>query len=484
MVTVAIRLNSWQSPLFGDEAWHYYVARHLGQDPGHIHTMLDAEGVRIRHLFLWRPVFELLLLPAALVSFDAWRLAHLFLTSSLVPLTYFILRERGVRAPIALAGAAAVLLSPVFHTWSIIVFPDGLLTTAIAAALFFESRGRTGLATGFFVLAAWIKEVGLVLLGFLFLLELVAGLRRMDSSLCPLRLNAHQTRLALAGLIGALPAMLFVSQGGQFPGWSTGGDPAALVDLLFLLPWLAPVVFAGLAWPRTRRAALLALVYPLFFSTYRLAFNGGVELWYHVLPSFLAVVAAALVLDELWRRAGSRPAPRAAASAVLLVVGGLLAAGAFVPGSPAKAALLSPASAEPRPSLADTFQAMERQDADLPEAFAQVPPAAWGHVFLVDPAWFLTLYPFGERAATLRYAYTEWWNGTGADLARWVILLEQFADVTLVSKPLAVGRLSEAIRTTYADCTLFENPSYVLLDTRACAGRGERLAQAAGASTF
>src|SRR5688572_26865474 len=57
LVSVATRLTVWRSPLFGDEAWHFYAARHWGAAATNVHMMWREDVAPLAHLFWWRPLF-------------------------------------------------------------------------------------------------------------------------------------------------------------------------------------------------------------------------------------------------------------------------------------------------------------------------------------------------------------------------------------------------------------------------------------------
>ena len=75
----------------------------------------------------------------------------------------------------------------------------------------------------------------------------------------------------------------------------------------------------------------------------------------------------------------------------------------------------------------------------------------WQTVSVIDPEWYLVLYPFAYEAGTVRYAYTDWYRGDPQDHS-WNYTIERLANVTVIAHNLAESPFNVALRTVYADC--------------------------------
>jgi len=471
LVGLSARLPAWHGTLFGDEAWHFYGARHLGRAAANVHPMLRDDVAPLAHLVWWRPLFELSLAPAAWISFDAWRLAHILVTATLPLFAWLILRDLGVRRVYAYAAAAVVAFEGLFVSWSAIVFPDSLLTTAFAAGLWSMVRRRPRATGAFFLAAMWVKESALVGVVAVVGLMFVANVRK-GRPLCPLVLDPMERAGAWPAGLGLLPLLFYLSQGGAPPGWTHGGDTRFAMDHLTLVLPFAVFIVLGIKWPRTRRFALLALAYPAFYLFIAAVLGRQIETWYLVLPSFLSVVAVALVLDEWHSRA--RPSQAVGRRVVVGLVGALLLMQVAVPITAAwKGPPAHPITGLPDPSYLDAVRFVNARDRTVPDAFEAVRQRDHGTVFLVDLGWFFTLYPFAEMASTVRTGYSEWYDGSEASADDWAHLVESFAASTLVHKE--TRPVNEALRSVYADCIVYENPDYVVIDGRGCTGRATDL---------
>lgn len=467
-----LRLVLWQTAQFGDEAHHYYVTRTFGAPVANVDN-----PDRLDWLFWWRPLFSLLLLPGALLGFSAFRLLFILIASLLPLFALLILRDLRVRAWIAYAAAGIVALHPYFLLWGYRVFPDALMSVAFAGALWCHVRGRPLLAGLLALASVWIKEVAIYGVVFLFLAVTWQTLRNREFAVWPLRLTKSQTAFALAGILGPLPSTYaaFVLKG-HAPGWSQGGDPLALVDRLFLLAWLLPLVLLGMAWKRTRFFALLALVFPAFYAGYRLAFDGGINVWYYLLPSFLALIAAAFALDEWWSRARAprnrlRPGPARSATVFLALV---LTIHIFFPLSfPAKGRITMPFTGLADAPIDQVIYDELHRGHDLPDVVDRLSDAHWKNVLLIDPEWFVVYYPFADEAAKHAGVVGRLFTGFDKDTAFYAVAVEQRATVTIIAKHPFPGNL--ALRTVYLDCLFHENPTYFVVDGMRCSGRADAL---------
>lgn len=474
LVAVALRLSMWLSPVYGDEAWHFYLAHHWGRDAPNLHPM-DLETTEdLTALFWWRPLFEALLAPFAYVSFPAWRLAHLLITATLPLWAVAILRGRGVARRVAYPAGAAVAFLPQFVTWSVIVFPDGLMTTFFAAALWARQRGRTLWAAAGFIAACWTKEFAAVSVAALAAASLTRALRERRATLWPPRLDPDTFRLAAALALGLVPVGFYLLNGFRAPGWSPPGPLGPILDHALLLPWMAGALAVGLAWPRPRPHVLLALVYPGFLVVLHGPLQRGIEIWYYVLPTFLVLLALAVTCDEAMRRARTapRPAHAKALRAVAAITVALLLADLSLPSNAAKTLAFRPLGGEPEPSMAEAIHDQNARDFDLEHTYAAAKGTGARTVFLVDVGWFFHLYPFAEGFQTVRVGYGEWFDGTRGQADRWARLIESQTDLTVIGHPEANAAFNQALRSTYADCTVFAVPNYVVIAGPSCPGRG------------
>jgi hypothetical protein len=460
----ALRLWLAGSPIYGDEAAHYYIARHLGATAANVAHADQLPG----QLFAARPAFFLLLAPGAQFGFTGFRVEHALLSALLPVLAWALLRQLGAR-PLAAASAGAILA---FHPWMVAwgsrVFPDSLMAVFALAGLLAHARGRPLLAGALLVGAVWTKETGIAVLAAVGLAVLWRAVRSGEAGLWPLRLDRPATALLAAGLLAPAPLVLsLLVLGARMPGWAT--TPLAWGDLdhAFLSSWMLAPVLVGLAWRRTRPWSALALLYPAFYLAYGLALGRGVSIWYFVASAGFATVAALLALDEAANRVASSRAAQAfrwspAAAAALLLVPLALTPGA--------AALAAPASARPATDYAD-LAAQARAPDRLREAGRFV--AGTSGLFVVDAGWFFVLYPFSEAGAKVGFAYGQYHG----DLVAWAQAIERAANWTIVEVHDDIP-LNVAVREVYHDCVRLDNGAYVAIAGQQCPGR-ESLLRAA-----
>jgi hypothetical protein len=457
----ALRLVPLGSDPYGDEAAHYYVARHFGAAPANITPPED-----IAYLFWQRPLFSLLLGPGAQVSFAAYRILHAAVAALLPVLVAGLLGRLGVRRPLACGAGLAVAVTPTFVLWGSRAFPDSLMAALALAGIWAYVAGRPLGAALLLLGASWVKETAIPLAVLLWVVALWRGHRRGEAGIYPLRLDRQATAMLAAVALAPLPLVVSVGLlGGRPPGWSTSAMGWPQLDGFFLSSWLLLPVLAGLLWPRTRRWSLLALAYPLGYTAYQALLHRGIEGWYLVLPQALVLVSCALVAEEVLRRLG--PARRRTAWAAPVAMALLLLALVALPHGAAKqwTAPASPSSTESLPAMLErTASAHDQQD-----AVRALGPRPWEGLFVVDAGWFFILHPFSEGAARLGWAYSE----TAHDLAPWVKAIEQ--DATRVVVERHDLPLNQAIRDTYRDCTVAQNPTYTVLEGRRCAGRSDAL---------
>ena len=455
---------AWTKP-FGDEAHHYYVARHFGDGPFNVQTM---GGPPDNHwLFWWRPLFSLLLSPGAQFGFTGFRLGYVLLVALLAPATWWWLRGRGVRNGASVAAGAAVALHPFLVVWGVRAFPDELMATAFVLGLAAWERGRRLAGAALLLAATWVKEVALVGVAVVLAQELLAGVRR-DGGDLSVRVGWRHALLALVLALSYVPHLYAEHIGGRAPGWSRGGEPWDVVDGAFTTVWLVPIVAAGLLWAPSRRPALLALTYLAFFAGYTLVLHGRAEQWYYVLPTVLAFATVAAVADAValhplkdLRKLG-RP--------LVAVLVAILAAQVLLPAAtPGKSEALHPGVPVRELSYAETVRAERARDRDLWTAIGQLTPEDRQAVLLVDVAWFFAIWPMSEEAGTVATAYT---LGSVPDQV-WAGAIEQVANATLLHRELTP--LSLAIGDVYGDCITDATREYAILRGQDCPGRLEQL---------
>ncbi len=465
---LAARLWLLDARPYGDEAHHYFVAREFGALPP---TLVD--GQPIRWLFWWRLMFSVLLVPGAQVSFTAFRVDYMLLTSLLPLVVWWWLRARGVR-PVAAAGAGLVAaLHPFFVVWGVRAFPDELMAVGYVGALALWERGRHGWSAAAWVGALWVKEVALIGLLVLCAEEALRAVRGWVREGEPL-LDRRQLWLGAALALAWVPHWIANAMGGRMPGWSRGGSLAGVLDGAFTTVWLVPLVALALLSSRARRPALHALAYLGFFLVYT-ARGGLAEGWYFVLPALLAFCAAAALADAIagfgWAAPASAP-HRAASVLPALLVALLVVAQATLPAQGAfKDQVLHPATATREASWAEMARREMDRDQDLWTALAAATPADWNRTLAVDVPWFNVLWPLGDRAGMLGSFYTE---GDGNPPAAWADLVESIATMMVLRR--TPTPLNEALQATYEDCAIAQTPEYVVVRGSGCVGREGRLA--------
>lgn len=448
---------------YGDEAAHYYVSRSWGAEPEEVFPGWPFGS----WLWLQRPLFSLLLWPGAVAGFTGYRLWHIAIASTLPVLVAALARRAGAAPWIALGAGSAAAFHPLMVRYGILVFPDTLLAVLALAGLYayVSTPSRPGLAAALLLAATWVKEVG----GLLLLAVLVhAGhraWRKKDLALYPLRLDRRTTAFLAACLLAPLPLMLgILAFGGRMPGWSdntldVGGFLAFFLTAFMLIP-----IATGLLWAKTRAWSLVGLLYPAFYAAYSWR-GGGVEAWYAILPAALALVAAAAGLQAIAQRR------RRLGQACALLCGIAVLVVAAVPTEVAWRGVATPA-AQPPQSLVEQARGFAREH-DFDDAVAALPASQADRVFTVDVGWFYIAYPMSMRAGAVGYGYSEF----ASDLDPWIRALEVDSNITFLEVHDELP-LNRAIRSTYGDCLVYQNPRYMLLDSDGCAGRGDALASA------
>lgn len=470
LAAFALRLFGLHAPIWGDEAWHFSASRRLFDAPTNVYTMLDPVSESWDHLFWWRPMFVGLLAPAAFVSFEAWRLWHLAFTATTPLFGYFILKDLRVRPAVLWTTIALLSVQPLLFTWGVVVFPDGLMTTFVAAALWMHVRGKVFVAAPLLTAALWSKESALVVAVYLTLHALVRSLTEPGAR--PLWKLLGPALLYLVGtVVGLIPLLTYMGSGGQPPGWVLANDGWAPLDRLFVHVALAPLFIVGLLWKRTRMWAGLPLVLATFYLLLTFVADRHVEGWYFTLPTFAALVAGGAVADEAIRRApkvGFRFA-RPAIVSLLVVLTALASTSAALPKSEWKGTITHPIAGDPDFALWEEIEWTLKRGQEEQDLVTFFEGRHEHTIALVDVGWFFALYPFSPQADEVRQAYTEWYHGTPDDAERWEELLERRANVSVVHKNGSPA--NRAIVDTYSNCKVFENAFYLVFEGPRCAGR-------------
>lgn len=461
---------------YGDEPLHYWVASHFQAHP-RITDIFGNSWVHPDHIFWQRPAFYVGYHAFALAGFEGLRVGHILVASLLPPVVYGLLRSHGVTRPFASAGGLVTAVFPLLVAWGALAVMDSTMTLLFVCGLWARRAGRPTLAAVLFLLSVWTKETAFFALAALaaasVVRDWVTGRMRLDRELV---VPKDTALLLVACSLALVPLFVAMSQGLQMPGAHAAGYGDRLVDELFVSPWLLPVLVLGLAWPRSRPLAGIALFVSCFTLAYHVIVHRAVEVWYLVMPVTLCIVALAATLDEWWRRTASgRPATRAGAGLAVVVVGLLLVTMVVAQPSPTKGLATHPITRHADESLLGTYryerdvrdgwrdQAFEALaldgtqevvfvDLDYPQALQVVEDAR--HVY-VDSAWFRSIFDF-EMDGFARIVET---NGTR--------LLVRQTDYPFY----------HAINEAYGDCRVFENALYRLYHAWECPGGLAKLEQ-------
>lgn len=474
-----------RSPLYGDEAAYYYLASTFGGSPTNVHNVniegwlapyfvtMDLDGV-----FWQRPLFPLLLAPGALISVEAFRIVHIAYASLLAPTAYVLLRRVQPLPWIAIGVGLTTAFNPTLASWGAVAFPDTLMTVALAIAVTAMVHERHGVAAGALLAAVWVKELALPLVAGLLAFQLWKGLRRGTCRINPLKLDSTVTPYALIVPFLLIPLLYSMYAGGLFPGQGSGADLTAATDRLFMLPWLAPLIVAGLFRMSTRPLAALGLLYPVFFFVHAAIFGRDIQSWYYVAPSFFALVAAAAILGRWWPNAKTSRASqlRIGWTAVTVLVVALLTTQVVVGDGPGKRTWTTPFSGDWDPSLGESIDVQLAREPNIDMVVQALEGEDWDNLFLVDVGWFFVAYPFSTRAASLDYGYTELAEQTHQSTAYWSQLIEEENRTVVVQK--IDSSLNKAIRTTYAACIKTDIQGFLVIRTTNCQGLEDALQEA------
>jgi hypothetical protein len=324
----------------------------------------------------------------------------------------------------------------------------------------------------FFVAAAWLKEFALIPVLVLLVYRLGLAWRAAKDRRTRLA-GPADLLLGAALLVGALPILVALLMGGPLPGWYRGGTYAEVLSRSFMAVVFAPVILVGLSIPRARDVCFLVLGLLGFFLIYE-ASGRGSPLYYFLSSGLFTLAAAALVLDELWTRAGNRTRRKAAVSglAAFLALVPLLVV-ALPMEHPIKAAQSKAFAQSLDFSLLETYRFVEDQGDDYWAGLEFLEGQPWQTVFLVDAPWHDHFFPLPQRMSEVRIGATQQVQTHPGYLARMANVMENMTDVTFMLK--TGSDANEVVRSVYGDCIRFENPRLAIIEAGDCSGRAQRL---------
>ncbi|MEA3202727.1 MAG: hypothetical protein QOI63_393 [Thermoplasmata archaeon] len=463
------------------EAAHFVLARDLWHASPPV-AGLDGTRPEWGWLFWQRPLFSLLLWPGAAISFTAYRVLHILVSSLLPALGVVLLRHLAVPRWLAGAAAAVVCLHPTLVTWNVLVLPDSLMAVLFLAGLVAAERGRP-IASALLCLAAcWTKEVAVA--GVIALL-LLALWREPDGSrgrIYPASMGRWAT-LYLGVLLLAF-APLAYSLGlpwARFPGWDLGGDGRVVLERVFLVLWLAPVPLLALLDAGTRRLAVVALAWTGFFVAYHFVLGKAVEAWYYVMPATLMALVTAAALAALWRRrVAFRGARRFLPLGATLAVAVLVALQVAVPDdAAAQQALVTPLTGKGQWDLEQAMAYEGQREKGLYDAMAGAPPAPHGTWVTIDTDWSFWAYPMAARTGNVVAYFSSGVKPLDRDADALSVAIAA-ANATILFKLDTPTNV--ALRAAYRECTPVDSGDYVLILGQLCAPGTPRLHAAAKAA--
>lgn len=278
------------APLYGDEAIHYYVAKHLWAHP----TNVFPEFTYSSALFYQRPMFSILLHPGTWFGVEGYRVWHILLGATSVPLAWFLVRPKGLLW--ATLAALGLTVQPIMVLWGVITFPDALMTSLILGAWLLYEREKHLAAGLVLLLAIWVKEVAIVFAVLLAVQALIRS-RKEGGTLYPLVLNRSATAWIGVLAFATLPmqfANVFV--GGQPTGWSTSGLSVPFWIVLSGGTLVLAILLTGVG--QKQRAAYMGLAFPAFYALYGWVLGRGVDSWYAYAPVAIAWVASVIIAAD------------------------------------------------------------------------------------------------------------------------------------------------------------------------------------------
>jgi hypothetical protein len=460
LVVLLVRLPISLSPADPLESVFHPVSRDLRWGDQSVRYLATGETLPAYPLLKLNPAYHVAHHPFAWASFELDRALALATSILLVLGVWALLRQNGA-SPLWQAGAALVMaVTPVVVEYSARLYPP-----AMGAAVFLWGlvllRRRPTLGAAALAVAAWIDPHVFLAVSLVFVRELWVGARQGQTRAWPLELTKRQTALAAAVLIGgALPVLMWrwsLTQPHHSPPlrWHGTSSWLELLGGSMLTSWLAPVLVAGLWQRRARWYCAAALTYMTGYQAVAAA-GAAPEPWRWILPIALSVTGATLALDG-WRVRRPRAATLSAAAYAILLVAGALVAPA--------AALAQPPSGAPPGPLPRVWADGRAHDRDLEAVLAQVRSGSWDSMLLVDVPWYHIVHPFHDafdRGET-------WFLWSDRDVPRdaWPAAVEFPRRITVVAtEPSESNR---AFRDLHEHCWRLVTPRYVVLDGHACA---------------
>ncbi|MHB1261359.1 MAG: hypothetical protein ACYC2H_06550 [Thermoplasmatota archaeon] len=458
------------------EAAHYAMSRNLWQGVDNLGSLFPDVVVDDFSWFFWqRPLLCLLYAPAALFGFEAYRVAHILVASTVPVLAAVLLRQLGTRPAFAYAAAAVLAVHPVLVPWGVLVLPDTTVAVFTLLGLLAAHDGRPFATAGLLLAGAWVKEIGFVTAAALLVLAMWREADGTRASLWPIRLGPFATLLLPVVFLSFVPlAVSLALPYGAMPGFRLGGDLAESLQRQFLLLWLAPAPLLGLLVPRVRRLCLVALAWPAFFLTFTLATGKAIEIWYNVVPATLILCAAAATLSAAPRvgPAQQRLAPTTAGIVLLTL---LLVQVSVPQAHPANVAIATPLTGAGQWNLQEALDAEQARDDDLHALLGGIPADREGTWLALDMDYSLVMHPLASRAGFVFKDYTMEGDASDEAIRWWANAVEQRADATILAHQST--SLNEALREAYAPCAATLG-QYTVIQPQGCQSYGDRLIEA------
>ncbi len=457
---------------YNDEGLHWYNSRHwLQKIPD---NMVDVHGSTWFHAWwigLQRPAWYILFMPAAKISFEAWRTQVVLLTSLLPVAGYTLARAWATRRPAALAGGLLLALWPILVTFGGFGLMDELMTVLLLFGLAAFDRGRMKLAVALFLLACWTKELAVPVLGLFLVLTFTEEIRRGEASWWPIRLGQRSSILAIPILLGPVPFLLSLSKGLPFPGMGNPPYTLRLIDWLVGTAWLWPILIMGIAKVSTRRLALIGSGMAFYFLAWNLA-QREVMIWYLMLPNSLAFVAVPAILDT-WIR--NRELKRGWGQGAAVFVSIILVTTIVVPGDVVEGRWLAPVNGNRFATLQESYAwELRDRDRDIFESLDSLPSGPGKQVLILDAEGSLVIARLAERGTRIVF-------GSPAVMLRFNQTIEAIP-IQFEASDGAMARndtttIHQALITTYRDCAQ-DIGDWWVFDPPACRGRVDRFMSA------
>lgn len=467
-IALAARWVMIEALPYNDEGLHWYHSRHwLEKVPV---DMVDVYGSTWFHpwwIGLQRPVWYILFMPAAKVSFEAWRTQVVLLTSLLPVAGYALSRVWHTRRPAAVGAGLLLALWPILVTFGGFGLMDELMTVVLLFALAAFDDGRVKLAAGLFLLACWIKELAWPAIGLFLLLTFREEVRKGEAAWWPLKLGRRSSTLSIPFILGPLPFILSLSQGLPVPGMGNPPYTLRLLDSLVGTAWLWPILIVGIARPATRRVAIIGTGIAFYFLVWNLA-QREVMIWYHMLPISLAFVAAPTILDT-WIR--TRELKRGWAEAASIFVSIIMVTTIAVPGDVVAGRWLAPVSGQRFANLQESYSwELHERDRDIFEALNSLPSGPGKQVLIMDVEGSLVIAKVAERGTRIVFA-------SPAFILRFNQSIEAIPTQFEASDGAVANNdttaIHQAMFATYGDCAR-DIGDWWVFDPSGCRGRVDR----------